>query len=190
MERRTGIPVSLSVLYMEVARRLQMPVYGIGLPRHFIIQFDDGNFMSYIDPYHGGRSVMPREILMLATGGDRDSGVVPAMLPNMLRHVTKKEIAMRMIRNLQRDYIAKKDWPRALEAVSLLILGVDRDEGMGDGELAAAHKLRGALHAELHHSSAARADLEMYLTLAPDAPDREEVRKQIARIRARAARLN
>ena len=194
LERRTGIPISLSVMYMEVARRLQMPVYGIGLPRHFIIQFDDGNYDAYIDPYHGGRSVTPREILMLASGGDRESGVIPvitpAMLPHMLRRVSKKEIAMRMIRNLQRDYIAKKDWPRALETVSLLILGAGEAGRGDDAELAAAHKLRGALHSELSHFSAARADLEAYLAISPEAPDREEIVKQIGKIQRRSARLN
>jgi regulator of sirC expression with transglutaminase-like and TPR domain len=191
LERRTGIPISLSVMYMEVARRLQMPVYGIGLPRHFIIQFDDGNYDTYIDPYHGGRAVTPREILMLASGGDRESAVItPALLPQMLRRVSKKEIAMRMIRNLQRDYISKKDWPRALETVSLLILGAGEAGRGDDRELAAAHKLRGALHSELSHFSAARADLEAYLAIAPEAPDREEIMKQIGKIQRRASRLN
>ena len=60
LERRTGIPITLSVLYMEIARRLQMPVFGIGLPRHFVIQFDDGNYSTYIDPY-GGRLITPAE---------------------------------------------------------------------------------------------------------------------------------
>ena len=51
LARRTGIPISLSVLYMEIARRLQMPVFGIGLPRHFVFEFNDGNYATYIDPY-------------------------------------------------------------------------------------------------------------------------------------------
>jgi len=190
LERRTGIPISLSVLYMEIARRLQMPVYGIGLPRHFIIQFDDGNYDAYIDPYHGGRAVTPREILLLASGGSLESGVIPAMLPDMLRRVSKKEIAMRMIRNLQRDYIAKKDWARALETVSLLILGAGEAGRGDDRELAAAHKLRGVLHAELSHFSAARADLEAYLAIAPEAPDRAEILNKIGTIQRRASRLN
>jgi regulator of sirC expression with transglutaminase-like and TPR domain len=191
LERRTGIPVSLSVLYMEVARRLAMPVFGIGLPRHFIIQFDDGNYAEYLDPFHGGRVLTTREILLLAGGGDRDTAVGPTILPSMLRRVTKKEIVMRMIRNLQRDYIARKDWARALETVSLLILGTAGTERRrGDAELGAAYKLRGALHSELNHYSSARADLETYLAIVPEAADREKVQKQIATIQRRLARLN
>ncbi len=190
LERRTGIPVSLSVLYMEVARRLAMPVFGIGLPRHFIIEFDDGNFAAYIDPYHGGRVVTPRECLMLAGAGEPDSAVVPAMvpamLPSMLRRVSKKEIIMRMLRNIQRDYLARKDWPRAVETLDLLILGT----GPGEPDLPPAYKLRGLLRMELHRYGAARADLETYLKMSPQAADREEIVKQMEAIHRRLARLN
>src|SRR5260221_8838061 len=66
LERRTGIPISLSVLYMEISRRLAMPVFGIGLPRHFVVQFDDGNYAAYVDPFHGGRTVTQSECYALA----------------------------------------------------------------------------------------------------------------------------
>jgi regulator of sirC expression with transglutaminase-like and TPR domain len=186
LERRTGIPVSLSVLYMEVARRLAMPVYGIGLPRHFIIQVDDGNFAAYIDPYHGGRAITPRECLLLAGGGAPDSAVVPAMLPTMLRRVSKKDIIMRMLRNIQRDYLNRKDWPRAVETLDLLIQGT----GPGEPDLPPAHKLRGLLRMELHRYGAARADLETYLKMSPQAADREEIVKQIEAIHRRLGQLN
>src|SRR6185437_13353557 len=51
LERRTGIPITLSVVYMEVARRAGIPVYGIGLPGHFIVQYDDGRSSLFIDPF-------------------------------------------------------------------------------------------------------------------------------------------
>lgn len=190
LERRTGIPVSLSALYMEIARRLAMPVFGIGLPRHFIIQFDDGNYATYIDPFHGGRVITPREILLLAGAAEPDSRVTPAMLPGMLRRVSKKEIVMRMLRNLQRDYIARKDWARGLEIVNLVVTGISMDRLGDDRELAALHKLRSALHLHLNHYTAARADLEAYLRMSPDAGDREGIREQIEAIHRRLARLN
>ena len=62
LARRTGIAVSLSVLYMEIARRLAMPVFGIGLPRHFVVEFNDGNYATYIDPY-GGRTLSAKDCL-------------------------------------------------------------------------------------------------------------------------------
>src|SRR5579871_2916919 len=99
LERRTGIPVTLSVLYMEIARRLAMPVFGIGLPRHFVIQFDDGNYATYIDPFHGGRIITPHECFALAGAREAD--------PMMLRRVTKRDIVRRMIQNLQSGYLRR-----------------------------------------------------------------------------------
>ncbi len=102
LERRTGIPITLSVMYMEIARRLQMPVFGIGLPRHFVIQFDDGNYATYIDPFHGGRTITPRECFALA------GAQVPDLA--LLRRVSKKEIVMRMLQNLRGAYLRAQDW--------------------------------------------------------------------------------
>ncbi len=55
LDRRTGLPITLSVVYIEVARRLGQPVSGIGLPGHFIVEYKDGEFAAYIDPFHSGR---------------------------------------------------------------------------------------------------------------------------------------
>ena len=71
LERRVGIPITLSVMYMEIARRLAMPVFGISLPRHFVIQFDDGNYATYIDPFNGGRPITAAGMFC---AGRRESG--------------------------------------------------------------------------------------------------------------------
>jgi len=55
LDRRTGIPITLSVIFIEVARRLGQPVTGIGLPGHFIVQYDDGKYSTFADPFHGGK---------------------------------------------------------------------------------------------------------------------------------------
>ena len=54
LETRTGIPLTLSLVYMEVARRLAKPVSGIGLPGHFVVRYQDEKYSVFIDPYHGG----------------------------------------------------------------------------------------------------------------------------------------
>src|ERR1700677_2040410 len=61
LDRRTGIPIALSVVYIEVARRLGRPVSGVGLPGHFIVQYNDGEFESYIDPFHSGKLLSAEE---------------------------------------------------------------------------------------------------------------------------------
>jgi regulator of sirC expression with transglutaminase-like and TPR domain len=174
LERRTGIPITLSVMYMEIARRLAMPVFGIGLPRHFIIQFDDGNYSTYIDPYNGGRTITVQECFALAGAKVAD--------PILLRRASKKQIAMRMVQNLRGVYLRRRDWARAVDTLDLLLLGAP--------ELSGLLKQRGLLHMELKRFQAARRDLERYLTMEPEAADREEIRKQIRAIHSWLAKVN
>ena len=182
LERRTGIPVTLSVMYMEIARRLQMPVFGIGLPRHFVLQFDDGNYATFIDPFHGGRTITPRECFQLA-------GVqVPEL--GMLRRVSKKEIVMRMLQNLRGAYMRAQDWARTVETLDMLIVGFSSSPAVEAAEMAPALKLRGLLRLELKRHQGARADLEKYLELQPDAADRQEIIQQISEIHRWLARVN
>jgi regulator of sirC expression with transglutaminase-like and TPR domain len=173
LERRMGIPISLSVLYLEVSRRLQMPVFGIGLPRHFIVQFDDGNYSAYINPY-GGKVVSPQDCFVLAGAQVSD--------PSLLRRVTKKQIAMRMLNNLHRVYTTRKDFARALRTLDLMLTGApDQTEW---------YKHRGLLALEDHRYTEARKDFERYLAHNPAAEDREEVEQHLAKVHRLIARMN
>ena len=174
LERHTGIPITLSVFYMEIARRLHMPVFGIGLPRHFIAQFDDGRYSTYIDPYGGGRQITPGECYDLAGS--------PVADPSLLARVTKKQIAMRMLNNLHLTYTTRRDFPRAIRTLDLLLTGAPDQAGW--------HRQRGSLLLEDQRYSDARKDFERYLALQPDAEDRAEVEQQIARVRRLLARIN
>jgi len=174
LERRTGIPIALSVLYMEIGRRLAMPVFGINLPRHFIVQFDDGNYAAYIDPFHGGRTITPRECFALAGAQAPD--------PALLRRVSQKQIVMRMLQNLHGVYMRQRDSARAIRTLDLLILGAP--------EVSAGYRSRGLLLLESKRLQAARRDLERYLALEPEAADREQIRKQIQAIHQWLARVN
>ena len=163
LERRTGLPITLSVMYMEIARRLQMPVFGIGLPRHFVLQFDDGNYSAYIDPFNGGRVISARDCFALAGSEVAD--------PALLQRVSKKQIVVRMLQNLHRVYVRNKDFPRAVSTLDLMIAGAP--------DTAAWYHARGVLLMEIERWQAARRDFETYLSMSPDAPDRELVVKQI-----------
>jgi len=174
LERRTGIPIALSVMYMEIARRLHMPVYGIGLPRHFVLQFDDGNYSTYIDPFHGGRAITATECYELA------GATVPD--PGLLQRVTKKYIAMRMLRNLSEVYLRAGDYQRAVTSIDLLL------EGAPDA--ATFYRQRGFAQVKLQHFQAARKDLEKYLNLEPAAADREDILRQIQAIHRWLAQVN
>jgi regulator of sirC expression with transglutaminase-like and TPR domain len=181
LERRTGIPIALSVMYMEIARRLAMPVFGIGLPQHFVVEFDDGNYATYVDPFNGGRIISERECFALAGS--------PVADRSLLRRVSKKQIVIRMLQNLHGAYHRGKDWARAVQTLDLLIIGFSNGVA-APPDLASAYKRRGLFQFELQHYQAARRDLEQYLTMEPDAPDREEIQKQIKVIHQWLARVN
>jgi regulator of sirC expression with transglutaminase-like and TPR domain len=174
LRRRTGIPITLSLVYMEVARRLQMPVYGISLPNRFLVQFDDGRFATFVDPFGGGRVVSAKECFQLAG--------VDAPDIQMLARASKKQIVMRMLQNLQRAYMQAREYPQAVAVLNYLLEGAP--------DVAAWRKLRGALLLELKRFNLAVADLEAYLALQPEAADGDFVRQQIQSIRKWSARNN
>lgn len=172
LTRRTGIAITLSLLYMEIGRRLHMPLYGIGLPRHFVMQYDDGNYSTYIDPY-GGKPITARDCFVLAGTQVFD--------PSILARVTKKQIVMRMLHNMRHVYLRANDYERAVAIMDWLLVGYPE---------AAAYKSRGALLLELKKYQAARRDLEKYLELEPEAADRADIERRLEKIHHWLASLN
>jgi regulator of sirC expression with transglutaminase-like and TPR domain len=159
---RTGIPITLSLVYLEIARRLGKPVFGIGLPGHFVVQYDDGSYSTYIDVFHGGRLLDASDCYALAG---------TAANPAMLARVDKRQIVARMINNLRGIYFSRGAHRKSLQILNLL-LGADP-------ESAEEYRQRGITYLQMEQTRAAKSDLERYLDLAPEAPDREAVKKQL-----------
>ena len=176
---RTGIPITLAVVYMEIGRRLARPIYGIGLPGHFLVQYRDADFAAFIDVFHGGRLLTAAECFDLAR---QASGVPIEDDPRLLAPVTKRQIVTRMLHNLRTVYTNRRTYAKALEIVNLLVAA--------DPQSPEEYKQRGALHLRMRKFAAARGDLENYLRLAPQAPDRAEIEKQLRSLRSYQAGMN
>ena len=102
-----GIPITLSIVYMEIARRLAKPVSGVGLPGHFVIRYDDGDYSAIIDPFHRGALLDTTDCCRLAQTESLEQGMLDA--------VDRRHIAMRLINNLRRIYFyTRKDGGKAL----------------------------------------------------------------------------
>ena len=171
LDRRLGIPITISVVYMEVARRLRRPVFGIGLPGHFIVQYDDDAYNTFIDPFHGGKLLTLDDCRQLA----KDiAGVELSADPTLLRPVGNQHILIRMLNNLRSAYFRGKDYSRAVRALDLLI--------ESSPEVADHYKARAFAHMHLRELLAARGDFDMYLRCSPEAADRAEIAKQLEAI--------
>jgi regulator of sirC expression with transglutaminase-like and TPR domain len=178
LDRRTGIPITLSVIYIEVARRLGQPVAGIGLPGHFIVQYNDGKYSTFADPFHGGKLLTEEDCRVLA----REVGVDIAAEPSTLQPVSNRYILVRMLNNLRSSYFRSKDYGKAIKALDLLVEAFPAN--------AEYYKARGVARLQLRQMRAAKSDLEKYLKCSPDADDKAEVTKQLEAIHRWLGRLN
>lgn len=163
LKERAGIPISLSVMYLEIARRLHRPVFGIGLPGHFLVQYNDGDYATFIDPFQAGALLSADDCYQMASLKYPD--------PRVLAPVDKRHILYRMINNLRGIYFSRRLYRKALQVVDLLI---DASPALADH-----YKQRAMLHTQLQQMGPARADLERYLAMAPHAEDREERKAQL-----------
>lgn len=177
LDRRSGIPITLSLVYIEVARRLGRPVAGVGLPGHFVVQYDDGEFSAYLDPFHSGRLLTSAGCLQLArehTGVEADAA---ALAP-----VGHRYIVVRMLNNLRAAYFRVRQFEK-MAAVSGLLIGAFPQN-------AEYYKSRGMARFQMRHFRGALEDLEQYLKYAPDASDRTQVAGQLSAIHRWLGRLN
>ena len=176
LDRRTGIPITLALLYIEVARRAGVDVEGINFPGHFLLRCPPRPGQPYsegliIDAFHGGAILSEdacRELLRQNAGDD-------AVFDSRLQgHATKPQILARMLMNLKRTYVQMLSFPQARDVTDLLLavapstLNEIRD--------------RGLLAYHLKDFPAALRDLQRYLQLAPKTPVDEDDRGEHERI--------
>lgn len=119
LDRRLGIPITLSLIYIEVARRAGVATHGVGLPGHFIVRLDAEREQVLLDPFHGG---------IILTGDDcsrlveQSSGHAGPIDPSFLEPVSNREFVARILNNLKTIHMNAQDYPRALAVVERLTL--------------------------------------------------------------------
>jgi regulator of sirC expression with transglutaminase-like and TPR domain len=172
IDRKTGIPITLSTLYIELAGRVGLTLGGVSFPGHFIVKFSELGDDILIDPFNRGR--------ILSEGNCQDilnrmyAGRVQ-FKREMLAISTKKQILSRMLNNLKGIYVNSQNHQKALSVVELILqLNPDNYSEIRD---------RGLLYYKLECYSQALHDLECYLSLSPDAPDSEMLLNIVSRLR-------
>ncbi len=179
LDRRTGIPITLSTVYLEVGWRLGMPLHGAGFPGHFLVKYSSPEGDIVIDPFHQG-TILTEEDCQSRL--DQSYGGRIEFRQSFLAAATKRQILIRILTNLKGIYVTAKDHRRALAAVDRILLinpGLDREI-----------RDRGILRMQLEQTPQGIADLERYLTTSPQAEDAEEVRARLRKWRQAQASLN
>jgi regulator of sirC expression with transglutaminase-like and TPR domain len=176
LDRRLGIPITLSLLAMEVARRAGYDeVRGVGLPGHFLARAGSLLF----DPFHGGAVLSLSELEQRLA---RVAGRPVPLRPELLEPAGKRAILARLLRNLRAIHLRQGDYLRCLAVLDLLRLVEP-----GSGEHL---RERGLLHAAFGGYALAAGDLEAYLTEFGERAEDGPLRETIARMRFQASRLN
>jgi regulator of sirC expression with transglutaminase-like and TPR domain len=179
LERRLGIPITLSIVTMEVGRRVGLVFEGVGLPGHFVVRArvtDDGVL---IDPFHGGQPLTQTSAARVA---EQALGHPVSLAEEHFAAVTKVHIVARMLTNLKSLYVQQEDWPKAMAAIDrLLLLGGPSPIHIRD---------RGTVLMKLGDFHGGAAEWERYLTRYPNARDASSLRGQLKQIRQALASLN
>ena len=173
LDRKLGIPISLSILYLEIAQRLNFPMVGIGMPGHFLIRpnFEDAGI--FVDAFNQGEILFPED----CESRLQQVYQQPVKLESaFLEAISNRQILVRMLTNLKIIYINNHLYENALQVInSLLILMPDSDMELRD---------RGLLYYQMGDGEHAIVDLETYLKLSPNAQDAPAIYQLLEQIRS------
>jgi len=187
IDRKTGIPISMAVIYLEVGRRIGLPLEGVSFPGHFLVRLRLRGGTLVLDPFSGGapqsedelRSRLQRVIPRGAAGG---LPLADLPLDQFLEPATNRQILARMLRNLKGIYREANQPERMLEVLNrMLVVAPESSAELRD---------RGFVYQRLECYRAALKDLSDYAEREPEAPDLDDVRVKLMELSALCARLN
>ncbi|MCW5965412.1 MAG: transglutaminase family protein [Bryobacterales bacterium] len=179
MDRRTGIPITLSVAYIELARRLGREVQGVGFPGHFLVKVVDGDFSELVDVFNCGRILSETDCFEM---GVQMTGIDYSSRPEVLWPVDSRTILIRMLNNLRGIYINRKANRKLLGVLDLLLLA---DPGNAE-----EYFTRAMTKMNLHLYVSAERDLLHFLQLMPESDLKEEVTRHLELARVMRSQMN
>ncbi len=179
IKRRLGIPITLSIVYLEVGRRLGINLFGVSFPTHFLVKAVDDRGELIIDPFAGGKILALDEIRARLT---QIYGQPVEVHPNMLKAVGARHILTRVLRNLKNIYANASDWDRTLASLDRILLLDPR----------ALEELveRGGIYERLECFKPALDDYQSFLSQAPEHPAAETAREAVMRLVRQVALIN
>jgi regulator of sirC expression with transglutaminase-like and TPR domain len=187
LDRRTGIPITLSVLYMELGRRAGLAVDGVSFPGHFMVRVQLRGGVIVLDPFAGGAPQSEAELharlkRVIPEGVADDVPVAELPLDQFLEPASKRQILMRLLRNLKAIYRDTDKPERQLEVLNRLLAITP--------EAAPELRDRGQVYQRLECWQPALKDFTEYLEREPDASDVDDVRVRMMELRALCSRMS
>lgn len=180
LDRGLGIPITLSIIYMEVAKRVGFLLSGVGMPGHFLLKHygDDGQEI-LIDCFNRG-DILSRQDCQSRL--DEIYSGEMALRPEFLHPISRRQILTRMLNNLKTVYLSTRNFRKALVIADLILVIHPRS--------AEDVKQRALLRYSMGMQALAAEDLDEYLKISPTASDGEEVRQMSLSIRRMMALMN
>jgi regulator of sirC expression with transglutaminase-like and TPR domain len=180
LDRGLGIPISLALVYMEVARRVGFPLFGVGMPGHFLMKHYDVDGRSIlIDAFERGAIVTEEDCRKKLN--EIYFGQL-ALQPEFLLPVTRRQMLTRMLNNLRSVYLSQRDFRRAVQIVDLILVIYPRSpEDV---------KQRAVLRYNLNDYRGALNDFDEYVKMSPEASDAEEIKQTALSLRRSMAMMN
>jgi len=182
LDRRLGNPISLAVVQIELARRLDVPLEGVSFPGHFLVRLPLDEGIVVLDPFQKGRSLDAAELRRRARTHLDTYDIDDARLARMLEPASHRAILTRILRNLKGVYAEREQWDKSLRCCDRLLTLDSHQPG--------EYRDRGQYYLKLGHVRAASEDLRRYLSLVPQAEDVDAVSLQLAEIGTSLPRLN
>ena len=183
MDRKLGIPITISVIYIETARRIGLELAGVSFPGHFLVKLPVDEGVVVLDPFNGGITLGEMDLqrrLQQTYGHENTLAHTP--LQSVLATASKKDIILRMLRNLKGVYIQRDEFAKALPIMHRIIQLVP--------DYADEYRDRGVVHQALECFRAAAIDYETYLRLKPNAPDSAIVGERVAELARHLSHLH
>jgi len=187
IDRKTGIPITLAILYMEVGRRVGLPLEGVSFPGHFLVRLRLRGGMLVLDPFTGGAAQSEAELRerlqrVIPEGVADNLPVAELPLDQFLEPASNRQILARVLRNLKGIYREADKPERMLDVLNrMLLVAPDASVELRD---------RGLVYQRLECYRAALKDLTDYAEREPEAPDLDDVRVKLMELSALCARLN
>ena len=177
LERKTGIPITLSVVYMEIGKRIGLPLVGVGFPGHFIVKHQ--HLETVIDPFEKGQILSDADLSERLTQIFREP---VSMHPRFLQAVTNKEILARMLRNLRQIHFRAGEHQKAVNTAEQITWLAPQS--------AQDYRDLGYLYYQVNAYGRSLAAFDTYLRLSDDPPDQEEISRNIRVLTQQIAKLN